>query len=230
MKAIAMKQRTLVLSAAVCAAALLIVPVWPHFLSGAIVAPYQDTLREFARGNNVHKTVLAETEAALRVSRDWIETGQASVALGGMRFIAARSAQSAAAQRGALDDSISALKQGLSRKPAQPYAWLQLAQAERARNGATPAIESYLTVSMRLAPWEHRLVLPRLEVALGAWPALSESFKVRLPPQFARAVDTAPLALAEATRRNFALRAVRRMFADSPVHLERFLIVYLSPD
>lgn len=225
-----MKQRTLILSAAACAAALLIVPVWPLFIGGAVVAPYEDTLRDIARGKNVPRAVLADTETALRVTQKWVERGQASVALGGMRFVAARNAQTPGAQRAALNDSISALKHGLARAPAQPYAWLQLAQAERARNGATASIEKYLTLSMQLAPWEHRLVLPRVEIALSVWSALSEEFKSRLPSQFARAVDTAPLALAKATRRNFALRAVRGMFANSPVHLERFLIVYLSPD
>lgn len=224
------KQRTIVLSMAVCAAALLIVPVWPQFIGGAIVAPYEDTLRELARGNAISGNVIADTETALRVSQQWTRTGQGAAARGSLRFVAARNARSPEAQRAALDASISALKQGLSQKPAQPYAWLQLAQASRARNGATAEIESYLALSMQLAPWEHRLVLPRLEIALSSWSALNNSFKATLPLQFARAVDTAPLALAKATRRNFALRAVRGMFANSPIHLERFLIVYLSPD
>lgn len=215
---------------AACAAALLIVPVWPYFIGGAIVAPYGDTLRDIARGEKVKDSTLAGTEQALQVSRGWVETGQSSVALGKLHFIAARNANSPKDQRKSLSESVTALRAGLSRAPAQPYAWLQLAQAERARRGATASLEKFLSLSMSLAPWEHRLVLPRLEIALGVWPVLSEEFKAKLPPQFERAVDTAPLALAQATRRNFALRAVRRMFAGSPIHLERFLIVYLSPD
>ena len=223
-------ERTLVLCGAACAAALMLIAVWPHFISGAIKAPYEDTLRDIARGKTVPPVIIAETETALRVSQKWVQTGEISIALGGMRFLVARNAQSAVAQRATLDQSISALKRGLSRRPAQPYAWLQLAQAERVRNGATPSLEKYLDFSMRIAPWEHRLVLPRLNVALGAWSALSDPFKARLPGQFERAIDTAPLQLAKVARRNFALRAVRKMLAASPVHLERFLIVYLSPD
>lgn len=225
-----MKQRTLVLSAAACTAVLLIIPVWPQFIGGAIVASYEDTLRDVARGAKVQEAVLVKSETALRVSRKWTDAGRSSIDLGGLRFVAARNAKTPDAQRKALSDSMASLKRGLARSPARPYAWLQLARAERARNGATPAIEKYLALSMSLAPWEHRLVLPRLEIALGAWSALTTGFKSKLPGQFERAVDTAPLALARATRRNFALRAVRRMYAGSPVHLERFLIVYLSPD
>lgn len=225
-----MKQRILVLSVAFCASGLLVIPVWQRFVGGAITAPYEDTLRDIARGKKVNTAILNETETALRVARKWTDDGKVSTALGGLRFVAARSAKSPADQRAALSDCIAALKHGLTRAPAQPYAWLQLAQAERARNGATAALEKYLSQSIHLAPWEHRLVMPRLDIALGAWSALSPAFKSKLPGQVERAIDTAPVALARATRRNFALRAVRQMLADSPVHLERFRIVYLSPD
>lgn len=225
-----MKQRILVLSTAIGAAGLLIIPVWPHFVGGAVVAPYEDTLRDIARGETIRKTLLKDTETALTVSRRWVDSGKTSIGLGAMRFIAARRATMPGVQRAALSDSAAVLKHGLARMPAQPYAWLQLAQVTRARHGAVRSIEKYLTMSLALARWEHRLVTPRLDVALGAWSALSPEFQSTLPPQFERAVDTAPLALARATRRNFALRQVRQMLAESPVHLERFLIVYLSPD
>lgn len=225
-----MTQRILVLVVAICAGVLLIVPVWPRFISGAITAQYEDTLRDIARDRKVGSARLSETETALRVARKWTVDGKLAQSLGSMRFVAARNAGSAAAQRAALTETISALREGLARAPAQPYAWLQLAQADRARNGLTPSIEQYLSMSMALAPWEHRLVLPRLEIALAAWPRLSPAFKSRLPGQFERAIDTAPLALARATRRSFALRAVRQMLASSPVHLERFGVVYFSPD
>ncbi|CAN0593897.1 unnamed protein product, partial [Laminaria digitata] len=120
------------------------------------------------------------------------------------------------------------LSEGLLQTPANAYAWLQLAQAVRARRGAIPAIEAYLDLSTQLARWEHRLVLSRLDITLGVWPILGASYRATLPPQFERAVDTAPVALAVAVRRNFALRQARQMLAASPVHLERFSLVYLS--
>ena len=225
-----MKQRILVLAVAICASVLLIVPVWPRFVSGAITAQHEDTLRDIARDRKVSRARLQETETALRVARKWTDDGKLSQSLGNMRFIAARNADSASAQRAALTETISVLREGLAKAPAQPYAWLQLAQADRARNGPAASIEQYLSMSMILARWEHRLVLPRREIALAAWPRLSPAFKSRLPGQFERAIDTAPLALARATRRSFALRAVRQMLAASPIHLERFGVVYFSPD
>lgn len=225
-----MRQRILILSAAIFAGGLLVIPAWPRFVGGAIVAPYEDTMREIARGHKIGKSVLAETETALDVGQKWFDSGKLSNSLGGLRFVTAQSAKTAADQRVALSDSIATLKNGLMQSPAQPYAWLLLAQAERARYGATASFGKYLSLSMRLAPWEHRLIMPRLELALGAWPALSPEFKSKLPGQFERAIDTAPVALARAARQKFALRVVRQMLAASPVHLERFLIVYLSPD
>jgi hypothetical protein len=217
-----------VLFTAVCAGGLLIAGSSPRFIGGAVIAPYEDTLREIARGKIFSGTVLKDTETALRVSRKWVDSGETAASLGAMRFIAARSMTQPEAQRAALRESMAALKHGLSRMPAQPYVWLQLAQAERALNGTTPSIEKYLAMSLALAPWEHRLVLSRLDLALGAWSVLSPEFKSGLPRQFERAVDTAPVGLAQAARRNFALRPVRQMLAGSPVHLDRFQLVYLS--
>lgn len=225
-----MKHRVPVLAAAVCVSGLLIVPVWPRFVGGAIVAPYEDTLRDLARGKKLSPRLLTETETALRVAGRWSDRGKNLSDLGSLRLVAARNAVSAVGQRAALDQAISELSDGVTRKPADPYAWLQLAQAVRARRGAIPVMEKYLDLSTRLARWEHRLVMPRLEIALGVWPALGPSYKATLPPQFERAVDTAPLALTRAVRRNFALRQARQMLSASPVHLSRFTLVYLAPD
>ena len=223
-----MKQRIAVLAAAVCVSGLLIIPVWPRFIGGAVVAPYEGTLRDIARGKKPAPGLLAETETALRVAGTWFDRGENLTSQGSLRLIAAREAVSAAEQRAALDQAIARLSDGLIQKPANSYAWLQLAQAVRARRGAIPSLENYLGLSTRLARWEHRLVLPRLEIALGVWPVLGSSYRATLPPQFERAVDTAPVALAHAVRRNFALRQARQMLAASPLHLDRFTLVYLS--
>ncbi|MFT5486319.1 MAG: hypothetical protein ACI9JL_004046 [Paracoccaceae bacterium] len=225
-----MKQRIPVLAAAICVSGLLIIPVWPRFVGGAIVAPYEDTLRDIARGKKLSPRLLAETETALRVAGKWSKRGENFTNLGSLRLVAAREAVSAADQRAALDQAITELSDGLMREPANAYAWLQLGQVVRARRGAIPAIEKYLGISTRLARWEHRLVMPRLEIALGIWPVLGSSYKATLPRQFERAVDTAPVALARAVRRNYALRQARQMLALSPLHLDRFQLVYLSPD
>ena len=129
-----MKQRILVLSVTVCAAGLLVIPVWPRFVGGAITAPYEDTLRDIARGEQANDAMLAETETAMRVAREWVDDGALSLAVGDIRFIGARRAKSAVEQRAALTDSIAELRNGLRRAPARPYAWLQLARAERARS------------------------------------------------------------------------------------------------
>lgn len=223
-----MKQRIPVLAAAVCISGLLIIPVWPSFIAGAIIAPYEDTLRDIARGKKLSAGLPAETETALRVAGRWTARGENLTHLGSLRLLSAREALSGKDQRAALDQGIVDLSAGLARKPVDPYAWVQLAQAVRARRGARPVIEKYLSLSTRLARWEHRLVMPRLEIALGIWPVLGSSYRATLPEQFQRAVDIAPVALARAVRRNYALREARQILAISPLHLERFTLVYLS--
>ena len=85
-------------------------------------------------------------------------------------------------------------------------------------------------MSLRTAPFEHRLVIPRIEVAFRTWSALDADIRDAMTTQIRRAIDTAPKALANATRRNYALRQVRQAVAGSPIHRDRFNIVYLSRD
>lgn len=225
-----MKQKWYAICGALCLSVLLIVVAWPRFVGGAIMAPYQGIVRELARGEKVPASRIADAEESLRVARTWYDYGRFSTSHGVLRFISARNGQSASARRLALSDSISSLEHGLERVPGQSYAWLQLGQASLASDQASPFIDRYLTMSLDLAPWEHRLVMPRLDLALRTWRQLDPSMKSRFAKQAERAVDTAPLALARSARRNFALREVRRMLAGSPIHLQRFNIVYLSPD
>ena len=210
----------------ICLAAV----AWPRFVGGAIVAPYGGLLRELARGETVPPSRIADAEASLQVARRWFDNGKLATAYGALKLVSAQRSRSAGDQQDALAESAAALRYGLANMPGQPYAWLQLTQAATALDRRSNEISDLLSMSLRLSPWEHRIVTPRLALALSAWPMLDNSFTAQLPRQFMRAVDTAPLRLAEATRRSFRLREVRQMLAGSPVHLDRFNIVYRSPD
>ncbi|MEK9645949.1 MAG: hypothetical protein VW547_10440 [Alphaproteobacteria bacterium] len=85
-------------------------------------------------------------------------------------------------------------------------------------------------MSLKTAGYEHRMIIPRLELAFSASSVLEPDVRAAMTPQIRRAIDTAPKSLVEATRRNFPLRQVREAVAGSPVHAQRFRIVYLTPD
>ena len=214
---------------AIGAALVLVIPSWPRFIAGAAIAPYEDTLRGIARGAKPLPVVMAEAREAAHVSLSWQPFDRTYFRLGGFELVQAGLAARPEDRNAALDRGIAALRFGLARAPADAYGWLQLAQAIRMRHGPTPELNSVLRMSLETAPYEHRLVLPRLEIAFSAWRALDADLRAALGPQMMRAVDTAPVEFARATRRFFMLREVRTALAASPIHLDRFNIVYLTP-
>lgn len=216
--------------AAVAAGAVLVAVAWPRFIGGAAIAPHEDLLRDIARGARPDAVSLREARESARLSLDWYDYGRTRMRLGAFELVTADLETTPQLRRGALDRSVAALRTGLARSPGDAYGWLQLAQALRLRDGATPDINPPLRMSLRVAAYEHRLLMPRLELALSAWNVLDPGLRAAFGRQIVRAVDIAPVKLARATRRYFALRQVRQALASSPVHLERFNIVYLSPD
>lgn len=216
--------------AAVAAGAVLVVVAWPRFIGGAVIAPHEALLRDIARGAKPAAASLREARESARISLDWFDYSRTRMRLGAFELVTADLETAPDLRRGALDRSIAALDAGLARSPGDAYGWLQLAQAMRQRNGATAALNPPLRMSLRTARYEHRLIIPRLELAFSAWNVLEPDVREALGPQIVRAVDIAPVKLARATRRFFVLRQVRQVLAASPVHLERFDIVYLTPD
>jgi hypothetical protein len=222
--------RRIAAAIAICAAFAVVVASWPRFIAGAAIAPYEDTLRGIARGAKPLPAAIAAAREAAEVSLSWLPHDRTYLRLGAFELVQAGLAADAARRNAALDRSIGALRAGLARAPADAYGWLQLAQAVRMRSGPTSAVAAPLRMSLETAPYEHRLVVPRLEIAFSAWRALDEDLWRAFAPQMMRAVDTAPVEFAKATRRFFLLREVRTALAASPIHLERFNIVYLTPD
>ena len=225
-----MYARYLAAAGGLCIGLAIAAIAWPRFVSGAVDAPYEDTLRTIARGTAPTRRTIDDAVAAAKVSLSWQAKGLTMNRIGAFELVRAGLATTPADQRKALADSAHWLQRGLTRSPASAYSWLQLAQALQAQGGATPAINHPLRMSLRTAPFEHRLVIPRIEVAFRTWSALDADIRDAMTTQIRRAIDTAPKALANATRRNYALRQVRQAVAGSPIHRDRFNIVYLSRD
>lgn len=222
-------RHVIAVSAALFGIALVAV-AWPRFVGGMLVAPYEDTLRGIARGGDASLAVIDEARKNTAASAGWFAYGRTQNRLGALYLVRAGIATDRQSQRTDLAAAIGNLRAGLARAPGASYAWLQLAQAELAANGVAPALSAPLRMSLKTAAYEHRMIVPRLEVAFRAWSALEPDVRAAITPQIRRAIDTAPRALVEVTRRNFALRQVREAVAGSPIHAQRFRIVYLAPD
>lgn len=115
-------------------------------------------------------TFMRATERA----RAWVDSGSYAAHLGMAQLLAAdRLATTDPGARAALTAAVAVLRDGLTKAPGDPYAWVRLAYAEARLNGWTPQAVSALRLALVTATHEPRLLWSRLHLSLLAWPHMS---------------------------------------------------------
>lgn len=138
------------------------------------------------------RTLVVSRKQAL----SWYPSGQAYLELALAEIqLSARDEERAAKY---LQDARFHLEQGLKRKPADPYAWTQVATLAALTQESQDRINSALTMAFAIAPYDPKLIIPRLGVALTVWPLLKPSLQqqvleqVRLAWRTPRTLDRRP--------------------------------------
>jgi hypothetical protein len=196
---------------------------------GGILAADGAALAALGRGERVSATRLADAAAARRSALGWHESAETWTALAALELARSRDIRlPETARRAFVDAAITAYRRGLSRGPAQPYAWLQYGQALLARAGAGARIDPVVRLSLDLAPDEPPLVMQRVEIGFLAERLLAPDTRQAIRDQTHRVAAFAPRRLAEFARDRFALMWVREQLADDPATLRRFDAAYFS--
>ena len=105
---------------------------------------------------------------AQRSGQLWLADGRLRTDLGLAYLLLAEKLPRGDTNAGAyLQRAIEALKAGLARAPANPYAWARLAYAEALAHGWSPLAMSSLRLSLITAPYEPRLLWSRLRMTVS---------------------------------------------------------------
>ncbi|MFN0044548.1 MAG: hypothetical protein ACKVSF_15205 [Alphaproteobacteria bacterium] len=104
-----------------------------------------------------------------------------------------------------IDRAIESHVRGLSRDPAQPYAWTRLAIARLARDGMSPELNALLKMAIATAPREPQLVLERIDLALTVWQTLDNGARAMVYGQIVIAAEYYERRLAQIAKRHHAL-------------------------
>lgn len=215
------------------AAVLLLVAAGLLFLAvprtvGALVCARCDlTLRKLQEQETVAPADLEALAGSLAGGRWWAGDGRLRTDLGLAYLLLAEDRSiGAAASAEYLEKAVVALKDGLSRAPANPYAWARLAYAEATKGTWSPDALSALRMALMTAPYEPPLLWSRLRMSFLAWPELPAGDRELVFQQvrFAWKTDPAELArLAADLRRVNVVRAALLGSPDDGLAFERML-------
>lgn len=181
---------------AICIGTALLLLGAPRFVSELILAPANQYLAAVQAGGS---GVSAENLRILISSRKkavlWYPSGQTYLEL------ALAEIQLAAFDHDHADSYLIAarehLESGLRKNPADPYAWTQFATLIALSRTSAPAVErerinGALILSLNIAPYEPKLLVPRISVALALWSTLEPEIRKEVISQIQVAWRTPP--------------------------------------
>jgi hypothetical protein len=168
-----LQRRLLALPLALAAFALLLFAV-PRTIGVLVSARSEPILRALQDQRPVEVADLQTLAQALQTGRRWLGDGRLRTDLGlAYLLLAEKLPPDSPEASEALQRAIEALRGGLSRAPANPYAWSRLAYAEALAQGWTPQAVAALRLGLITAPYEPRLLWSRLRMAFLAWPEMA---------------------------------------------------------
>lgn len=167
-------QRRLVALPVALAALVLLLPSVPRTIGVLVSARSEPVLRALQDQRPASVDDLQTLAGGLQEGRAWLGDGRLRTDLGlAYLLLAEKLPPNSPDSTAMLHRAIEALRDGLSRAPANPYAWARLAYAEALANGWTPQAVTALRLALITAPYEPRLLWSRLRMAFLAWPEMS---------------------------------------------------------
>jgi len=201
----------------------------PRLAAGIITGPFDEIVREIARGEKVSKVDLKIARASRISALEWYGLAQYESDLGVLNYTLARTEERGTeTHRKLIDGAIAADLRAIERAPTAAYSWLRLAQAHIERDGAAAAdkIGPFLRMSYAMARYDPRVVLTRLDIALLFWNDLPEDLKPEVNEQIRLAMDWFPRDLVRYARARNRLSQVRNALSEDPQARARFNMMY----
>lgn len=106
---------------------------------------------------------------------NWKETSRRWTDLGQAKLLLAISTKDRKERRKLYSQAGEALEKGLAISPSSPFAWTRLAYIDLALNGVSPSVAQKLRMALAIAPFNPRLLFPRLRIILLSWSQFERS-------------------------------------------------------
>lgn len=209
--------RTVPVAAVLAAGLVLVAMAGPRTAAGLAGLPARPVIAELRSGAAVAPRFVAVAVDSEKAALDWIDSGRGWAELGLLHWIRSRSGGlSGDDGRAALERTIALDRRGLALSPAQAYVWTRLAHAELLGRGPAPRLGPLLELAIASAPFDRRLVFPRLELCFTVWRQLDAAARESVARQVRFAARLSPQRLAALAKRRHATGLVRDALAETP--------------
>ncbi len=106
----------------------------------------------------------------------WHETSRRWTDLGFTQILLANKSGTVKDRDALLGEADYSLRAGLALAPSNPFAWTRMAYIDMAAaGGPSPSMARKLRMAITLAPYDRRLVFPRLRLSFIAWPQFEKT-------------------------------------------------------
>lgn len=199
----------------------------PRFVGGLVVSPFDETLRALGRGETVSDGDLRIAARSRETALKWYDNARWEADLGALNYTLARRLPLGSAERAELvAAAIERDRRAVARTPSAAIPWLRLAQAQVERDGLAADVAPYLRMSYRTAPYDPRMVMPRLQLAMTVWNDLPDDLRETANAQIRLAMDWFPRELVQVTRSRRRLAEVRSALGAGTEARARFNLLY----
>jgi hypothetical protein len=194
---------------------LLLVMAVPWLVAECLMLPGNHILTAIEN----RQEVSAEDLRRLILSREralaWTQSSATRVELASAQILLAeREVGGGARYHAMMQQAIATLRDGLSRGPANPFAWTRLAYAGLAEAEPARRVVPVLAMAIETAPVQPGLTFARLELCLLEWPYFAQSRPVLFVEQVRVAWHEDPRRLVRLAQSTGRIDAVREAIAD----------------
>lgn len=213
----------------VAGASLLVLGV-PATVDAFLAIPADRVLGKIQNAEPVSEAELSSTISSQRQSLSWGETGRKWTDLALAQFLLAEKIEhDQEASVSLLADGLTSLKNGLALAPANPFAWTRLAYVEFLKSGPSASVVPPLRMAINTAPYEPRLLFPRLELCFNVWPYLDAGVRDLVIRQVLFAWRNDADGLVILARDYHRVDLVRNALSKMPEELARFEALLRRP-
>jgi hypothetical protein len=213
----------------------LVIATAPHLVAGIVQIGGDPAVAAIERNLPTSPDMLDAAIDSRRAALSWYDTPAYHDQIG---FAAVRSwirlnallVKAPEAERQSRQLAIDEFRQGLTKEPAEPYAWHQLALVDLMTSGPSQRTSQLLKLSVRSGPNEPGIMVQRIVVAMMAWTNLDLETRQLFMSQVEAAAAYRTRELADVALRFGTGDFIMALLAGRPDLKARFMEMYFEPE
>lgn len=113
-------------------------------------------------------------------------------------------------------------RQALKVGPSDPYGWFRMAYLNYVQDGPSESVADAWRLSYLSAPYELRLMIPRIQMALSLGKILDEESRKKIPILIRESWEDDPYIISDAAKQGYFISVVEEALRERPEDVKKF--------